>query len=238
MHFPRSLVAYATLLSFSAGVNAAVTHHRAASGSVDSLTQKEGEHSGLVSGLLHKLFAKRQQPELIFENDAAYRILRDGAPEDTQEVCNKLIGPLDPATITVDYTPAALYFAPTPIKLDFKLTSDAVHDMTRAPPTSTTTSTTRTIVTTTETIFEDQPTLVPRAANAIALQVAQDVFTSILVADPTESSIASSIVSVASNTEREQVIRDMSTACSALNVAPTSTDTVTFTAPPAVCPAQ
>jgi hypothetical protein len=52
---------------------------------------------------------RRQPPEeLIWEDSPSWRILNNADSEDTKIVCNKLIGPLPPLTITEDYTPATL----------------------------------------------------------------------------------------------------------------------------------
>ncbi|KAF2271556.1 uncharacterized protein EI97DRAFT_264607 [Westerdykella ornata] len=133
MYFPRSLLAYAILLSFSSDVDAAVAQHRVASGFVVPSAQEKDGHSGPLSRL-QTLFAKRQQPALVWWETASYRILRDGSPEDTQEVCNKLIGPLDPTTVTVDYTPAALYMSfPIQKTLDMKLANNTAPDTIQEP---------------------------------------------------------------------------------------------------------
>lgn len=99
MHFPRSFVASAIVLSFSASVDAAVAQERA-----------DSAHSNNYWPL-KDLFAKRQEPEttdsFVVRNGPEWRVLSNADPEDTKLVCNKLIGPLDPTTITVDYTPAA-----------------------------------------------------------------------------------------------------------------------------------
>lgn len=106
MYFSRSLLASAAILSFSATVDATVAFPGADS-HVEHAERQSGAGFGGILGQwsLRSLFNKRQQPEeLICEDNASSRTLRDGRPEDAQVVCNQLLE-LPPATVEVDYTP-------------------------------------------------------------------------------------------------------------------------------------
>jgi hypothetical protein len=100
----RSLLAYATLLSFFSSVDAAVAQPRASTEFEDVLSQEKAETGGVFSNWsLRRLLGKRQD-EIIVEDSPSWRVLQNGTREDQQHVCNLLLG-LPPATTEVDYTP-------------------------------------------------------------------------------------------------------------------------------------
>lgn len=99
MRYSPSVLASAIILSFSVTANAGVAQRR---GYTEAGTPSKYEKA-LWS--LRSLVGKRQ--DLYWEDTAAWRILSSGTREDQNEVCNKLIGPLPPTTVEVDYTPAA-----------------------------------------------------------------------------------------------------------------------------------
>lgn len=78
------------------------------------------------------------------------------------------------------------------------------------------------------------PSLVPRGALAQQASIASDVFTSFLFRQQETDIPSTSAEATPTNTQRDEVVAQMSTACLCLNVDPTSTVTNTFTAPPVV----
>jgi hypothetical protein len=112
MHFPRSFLACAIFLSFSTNVSAAVARQRRGDRKDDSLALNNGLPGGLPSPVkLRKRQGteeSQEEEELIWEDTPSWRILSNADSEDTKIVCNKLIGPLPPMTVTEDFTPAAV----------------------------------------------------------------------------------------------------------------------------------
>lgn len=103
MHFSSSLLATATLPSFSLTANAGAAQRRLDKRNASNPAK---EHSAWSLG---SLLGRRQNMDSLLVDSASWRILNCESREDTQEVYNKLIGPLPPATVTTDYNPGALY---------------------------------------------------------------------------------------------------------------------------------
>lgn len=107
MYVSRSLLALASILSFSIYADARVAQHL--DDKADNSASKRDKSTNsrfLRRWPLSNIFAKRQNAtELDWTTTDLYKnILDDGAPSDIQTFCNIWLG-IPPATAVVDYTP-------------------------------------------------------------------------------------------------------------------------------------
>lgn len=107
MHLPRSLLASATLLSFSFPAEAAVAQQRADSTNENALKERQPEQAGFFSGWsLHKFLGIRQESQdlVCSSDDPFWDMVNKADADDRQTVCNKLLE-IAPATVVSEYTP-------------------------------------------------------------------------------------------------------------------------------------
>ncbi|KAF2795428.1 hypothetical protein K505DRAFT_373919, partial [Melanomma pulvis-pyrius CBS 109.77] len=209
MYISPSLLATAVLLSFSTTVQAGVAQAKANLVAGNVLKERE---LGLDSRSFQGPFEKRQTPnDIDCTPNLEWNILQSGSRGDSQSFCNIWLA-IPPATKEVEYTPIVTKW-----------------EAGRSTITSFSTTRITTTETVTETATATPAALAPRAANVAARINAANSIIESVIESGTDSSLPSA---TPQNSAQKEAQAGLSTACICMNVDPTSTVSITYTAPP------